>query len=313
MKPTTATYDFDYTFDGAEYRHWVKLTIDYEDGTFGFDNVIEPDMRNIPYTKAMLSTALSAIEFAEAELAKRGEPAPIAQEHAPQPEPLFTSHDGKPIFEGDSVWWVNKDTLLSGRVHWPESPYKFQCNRMHYFYFSAKEKADEYILRNTVCLSLEDLLGAWGDTDRELAATAPLFKRFENVAKERLGKGETKSEFRHIQELNIERKHFDNTGKPSEPPHPHAQPDWEVNRDFAAQAPILPTNAALMASKFIQDNGYSHIGNPLAYLLARLLNDVCMVVSKELIEDYLPKGMDATPKNLDDIKNFATPSGKSLI
>ncbi len=76
-----------------------------------------------------------------------------------QPIPLFTTEDGIEIFEGDRVWFVNDamhvdqyDFIKMGG----ENDLKYYPN--WYKYFSTKEKAEDWILMNRPCLSVNDLL-----------------------------------------------------------------------------------------------------------------------------------------------------------
>ena len=58
-------------------------------------------------------------------------------------------------------------------------------------FFSTKEAAEQYILENKPCLSLNDLLEVWADggkikNDILLYKEAPLYKNFEQKAKQKL-------------------------------------------------------------------------------------------------------------------------------
>lgn len=73
-------------------------------------------------------------------------------------EVLFTTEDGKEVFEGQRVWYVNNDfnidfydfNKMSGKddlKHYPEM----------YKYLSTKEAAEEYVLMNKPLLSVKDI------------------------------------------------------------------------------------------------------------------------------------------------------------
>lgn len=71
-----------------------------------------------------------------------------------KPKFLFTTEDNVPIYEHDNYYPVNTDFRQSG-----------VCNGISWYnpkngekYFSTKEKANEYILMNKPCLSINDLL-----------------------------------------------------------------------------------------------------------------------------------------------------------
>lgn len=43
-------------------------------------------------------------------------------------------------------------------------------------------------LMDKKCLSLNDLLSVWGEEDKEVYISSPLFKRFKEIAEKRYGK-----------------------------------------------------------------------------------------------------------------------------
>jgi hypothetical protein len=71
-------------------------------------------------------------------------------------QPLFTTEDGVDIFEGDEYYSVNEHywTVLE-----PENTCKIDYETYHKnrHNFSTKEKAEEYILLNKPCLSINDI------------------------------------------------------------------------------------------------------------------------------------------------------------
>ena len=74
-------------------------------------------------------------------------------------KPIFTSADGKEIFEGDRIYMVTSKF----EIH--DNP----CNKYdginpEYFYFSTKEKAVEYIDNNKPKYSLADIENAYDKT-----------------------------------------------------------------------------------------------------------------------------------------------------
>lgn len=106
---------------------------------------------------------------------------------------LFTTHDGKDIYEGDRAWLVNK--------HWTLDFYDFvdmgqrEVDLRHYpnlyVYFSTEEAAKEYILSNKPILSLNDLLSVWhiGDLrlkNKEAYSESQLFQNFKQLAEQKL-------------------------------------------------------------------------------------------------------------------------------
>jgi hypothetical protein len=69
---------------------------------------------------------------------------------------LFTTEDGVEIFEGDEYFKLYKYPLRLGGI---ETAFISSGKHFDLFlYFSTKEKAEEYILMNKPCLSINDLL-----------------------------------------------------------------------------------------------------------------------------------------------------------
>jgi len=99
--------------------------------------------------------------------------------------PLFTTADGKDIFEGDTYYFVFPQFTLG------TTKYALGTMNGALATFSTKEKSEEYILLNKPLLSLNDLLSVWGVSagfpyNPERYKTAPLFKSFEKLAQSKL-------------------------------------------------------------------------------------------------------------------------------
>lgn len=70
---------------------------------------------------------------------------------------LFTTEDGKPIYEGDKVVLLNTKTwLMSTSINAPKKPFYGSDNEYKYFYDISAAK--EYILLNEKLLSVNDVL-----------------------------------------------------------------------------------------------------------------------------------------------------------
>lgn len=78
---------------------------------------------------------------------------------------LFTTEDGVDIFEGDSIHWVNINTFEKVNCNKYNDDLgeisiksllskKYECRAVG---FSTKEKAEEYILMNKPCLSINNV------------------------------------------------------------------------------------------------------------------------------------------------------------
>jgi hypothetical protein len=67
--------------------------------------------------------------------------------------PIFLTHDGKDIFEGDKVWWVRKDsTYYDSLISVPWMQFYSNLNA----YFLTEEAALNYINKNKVLFTTED-------------------------------------------------------------------------------------------------------------------------------------------------------------
>jgi hypothetical protein len=70
---------------------------------------------------------------------------------------LFTTEDGVDIYEGDNVYYTNRECNHNSYVliaKWND-----QCkNHLSNIHFSTKEKAEEYIIMNKPCLSINDFI-----------------------------------------------------------------------------------------------------------------------------------------------------------
>jgi len=80
-----------------------------------------------------------------------------AQQYIKENKPLFTTEDGVDIFEGDKVYGV--EVINNFKLLIVENCImKTTHNPKHCIYLSTKEKAEEYILMNNPCLSINDVL-----------------------------------------------------------------------------------------------------------------------------------------------------------
>ncbi len=88
-------------------------------------------------------------------------------------KPLFTTEDGVNIYEGDKYFQLaisfnpNFREAIYEEIARPNITYSYNCkegreqlNKNGRYYFSTKEAAEEYILMNRPCLSVNDLLNS---------------------------------------------------------------------------------------------------------------------------------------------------------
>ena len=70
-------------------------------------------------------------------------------------QPLFTTKDGKDVFLGDRVWYVNFElNLYDSKV----DPNFHNGSKKCWIYFSTKELAEEYVILNKPCLCVNDVI-----------------------------------------------------------------------------------------------------------------------------------------------------------
>tara|TARA_R110000868_G_scaffold1452_5_gene11425 strand:- start:7167 stop:8054 length:888 start_codon:yes stop_codon:yes gene_type:complete len=68
-------------------------------------------------------------------------------------QPIFLTHDGKDIFAGDKLWWVNKKTFYSKYfVPTPSVTFFSDLNA----YFLTKEAAEDYVEKNKGLFTTDD-------------------------------------------------------------------------------------------------------------------------------------------------------------
>lgn len=69
---------------------------------------------------------------------------------------LFTTEDGVDIYKGDKAWSIYIPEMIM--FHQEVKLYNSTDIHTHHKYFSTKEAAEEYILMNKPCLSIQDVL-----------------------------------------------------------------------------------------------------------------------------------------------------------
>jgi len=96
--------------------------------------------------------------------------------------PLFTTVNGVDIYFMDEYYSVTDNWEIRFSNATQEINYASRT-------FSTKEAAEEYILLNKRCLSLNDILDSWNDNaQKNFYKDAPLFLRFKEVAKQKINK-----------------------------------------------------------------------------------------------------------------------------
>ena len=89
-------------------------------------------------------------------------------------KPIFKTEDGVDIFKGDKYWKVNNYLNLSNRQKATGSTSDLNPAK----YFSTKEKAEEYILMNKPCLSLNDIENAMDQTSYLISSKLNKFRDY---------------------------------------------------------------------------------------------------------------------------------------
>jgi len=123
-------------------------------------------------------------------------------------KPLFTTEDGVDIFENDKIYWINaytlddvycdtyyqdcgefdlKDGLISVKEF---NKLNKDDNELALLGFSTKEKAEEYIIMNKPCLSLNDIFKNVEELRKGLKTfeNSELGKRFKKLVQQKLNK-----------------------------------------------------------------------------------------------------------------------------
>ncbi len=70
---------------------------------------------------------------------------------------LFKTEDGVDIYEGDKCYWADLHTFSWNRFNWDTLPQPQNHPKEKYKWFSTEQKAEEYILMNKPCLSINDV------------------------------------------------------------------------------------------------------------------------------------------------------------
>jgi len=112
-------------------------------------------------------------------------PAPPIQEE--KKDVLFTTEDGVDIKEGDDI--VLHHVSPNFDLSWSGSRFLAKQNRDYFKIFSTKEAAEQYILENKPCLSLNDLLEVWDgykSYNNGHFKGSKMYERFEQKAKQKI-------------------------------------------------------------------------------------------------------------------------------
>lgn len=98
-------------------------------------------------------------------------------------EAIFTTEDGVDIFENDVFYYIGD----AGNICETSCLFKGDGDFSRFKVFAKKENAEEYIIMNKPCLSLNDLLANWGEIScRPFHLESPLFQSFKNFAKNKI-------------------------------------------------------------------------------------------------------------------------------
>jgi hypothetical protein len=97
-------------------------------------------------------------------------------------QPLFTTEDGVDIFEGDYYYPVEKTYYF---LH--EKQTNNHCtNDDKFWIFSTKEKAEEFILMNKPCLSLNDITTIYKGINKKTNHPSSQANQLKNLVKQKL-------------------------------------------------------------------------------------------------------------------------------
>ncbi len=168
VKPLYTTYDGVDKYDYEDTVYWV-ISDKYEHSLGMCLNNVELCIKE-PKIYKIFSTEKKALEYVE----------------SVKPKPLFTTEDGKDIFEGDTYYCVNTAPHLWSLFE-QTAKERTKLNR-GVKAFTTKELAEEFLFLKKPLLSLDDLLSVWSYSGRndELFCTSPLFLSFKKLAKSKL-------------------------------------------------------------------------------------------------------------------------------
>lgn len=98
-------------------------------------------------------------------------------------QPLFTTEDGVDIYETQEIWVIDENFEYY-LFRTPEPVSIKPLDKRHYF--SSKEKAEEYILLNKPCLSLNDVASIYPGINREHNTPSHQAERLKQLVKDKL-------------------------------------------------------------------------------------------------------------------------------
>lgn len=121
-------------------------------------------------TDTVISMTIKSFSIVGDGIIVNGDCGNIILTYAKKPKPIFKTHDGKSVFEGDEFWWVGKQWIIEkSRV----SKQLSECDIAPHDCktFSTKDAATEFVLMNKPCLSLAELLRCADCAEGDLTPT----------------------------------------------------------------------------------------------------------------------------------------------
>lgn len=175
-------FELDYLLKHGGTIHSVKRLSDGEVFTIGDDVVVDDDGKLYEIIKLIKLTDIIQV------YAKTiGREIYYRLNSISKPKvktPLFTTEDGVEIFDKNQKVFSVSECDFKIQNHQDSAWVKTRNPERKYHHFSTYKKAAEWILFNQKLLSLNDLLSTWGNAENP--ETAPLFLKFEKLAKSKL-------------------------------------------------------------------------------------------------------------------------------
>lgn len=100
-------------------------------------------------------------------------------------QPLFTTEDGVDIFEGDDYYSIHT-TQFNFPNGYGKPTIKGTAIKGYWITFSTKEAAEEYVLMNKPCLSIQDLINHTKEEPNIRRISPRGLKAFKNLVKQKL-------------------------------------------------------------------------------------------------------------------------------
>lgn len=148
---------YGYSPCNGKYTNWYINNDIIENNPEFWEKVVEKDYEVLSYNIIKFEIINNELKIFQEQHINSSKYKPLLiQDLIKVKQPLFKTEDGKEIYEGDNTFGIDEKYQFLKFNGWVwkknESP-----NKLHK-HFSTKEKAEEYIIMNKPCLSINDVL-----------------------------------------------------------------------------------------------------------------------------------------------------------